>query len=419
MVHSSEPKFKIAMIVDAFPVLSETFIVNQITGLLDSGHEVHIFASRKPDHPEQHSIIDKYNLLDRTHYFNESGSNSVANLALIIKELCSNLRWVSQRGIKSLAQIMLKDNGMWGKLALTRLMLANLSNGGYDIVHCQYGNLGKRVLPIVRNAIMDGKLVTAIRGHDVTQTELYTAEYYAELMEHGHQFMPVSDSLKSILIGFGCSEDKISVVRSGIDCAKFEFRERLQSLDEPMKLITVARLVEMKGLDYSINAVAQLIEQGLNLDYQIIGYGPLFDELNNLIESLGMQEHIRLRGALVHDVLVGELQQSDIFLAPSVTAANGEKEGIPNAVKEAMAQGMPVVATFHSGIPELVDHEVSGILVPERDTLALVSAISRLADNPNIWPSMGRQGRLKVEQHYDLAVVRDSLLGVYQRSLGN
>jgi colanic acid/amylovoran biosynthesis glycosyltransferase len=107
--------------------------------------------------------------------------------------------------------------------------------------------------------------------------------------------------------------------------------------------------------------------------------------------------------------------RADILLAPSVTAADGDEEGIPNVLKEAMASGMPVVGSRHAGIPELIEDKVSGFLVPERDEVALADALQRLAQAPQGWAAMGRAGRTKIEQDYDINRLNERLTGLFEQ----
>ena len=182
-----------------------------------------------------------------------------------------------------------------------------------------------------------------------------------------------------------------------------------------MVVATVARLVEMKGVAYGIRAIACAYECGEDVVYHIVGDGPLRGELEALSHELGIADHIRFHGALPNDAVVALLAQTHVLLAPSVTAANGETEGIPNAVKEAMACGVPIVATRHSGIPELVEDGISGYLVPERDAPALAKRLLDLSRQPECWPAMGRAARAKIERDFDSNALSDALVELYER----
>jgi colanic acid/amylovoran biosynthesis glycosyltransferase len=179
----------------------------------------------------------------------------------------------------------------------------------------------------------------------------------------------------------------------------------------------VGRLVEKKGIEYAIRAVAKLHDQGCDLEYEIIGDGPLRATLQTLIRDLGVAGIVSLPGGKDRNGVIHSLQRADVFLAPSVRAEDGDEDGPANVLKEAMATGLPVVATQHGGIPELVQDGVSGFLVPERDADTLAERLAYLIDHPDAWGSMGRAGRAFVEQHFEKNVVLDELVDFYQQTL--
>ncbi|WP_444677370.1 glycosyltransferase [Halomonas sp. E19] len=146
-----------------------------------------------------------------------------------------------------------------------------------------------------------------------------------------------------------------------------------------------------------MQAVADVASQrpDLNFTYELIGDGPLWEQVAEQVRVLGMESRINLHGALPHDEVQRLLKDADIFLLPSVTASNGDQEGIPVALMEAMASGMPVLSTSHSGIPELVEEGVSGYLVPERDSQGLAAKLLDLLQHPKIRLAFGREGRKK------------------------
>ncbi|HHS83304.1 MAG TPA: colanic acid biosynthesis glycosyltransferase WcaL, partial [Gammaproteobacteria bacterium] len=209
-------------------------------------------------------------------------------------------------------------------------------------------------------------------------------------------------------------EKKIEILHSGINCERFCYQPRELKNGEAVKIFTVARLVEMKGVAYGIKAVAQLIKSGRKICYKIAGDGALREELERLIKELGMENSIQLLGWKGHKELPGLMDDTHILLTPSVTAANGEQEGIPNVVKEAMAMGIPVVGTLHSGIPELVENGVSGYLAPERDSQMLAECLAKLIDQSDRWPEIGKAGRQKVELEFDMNKLNDKLVELYR-----
>jgi len=212
----------------------------------------------------------------------------------------------------------------------------------------------------------------------------------------------------------GCDASKITVLHSGIDISKFEYRARHANPQQQINIISIARLVEMKGIRYSIQAVAQLIKAGRDITYTIIGDGEMRSELEQLITELGVGEQITILGWKKHEEVQRLLDDAHILVAPSVTATRGETEGIPNAVKEAMAMGLPVVSTLHGGNAELIEDGVSGFLVAERDAAALAERLAYLCDHPERWPGMGRAGRAHIEAEFDIETLNNQLVDLYQ-----
>ena len=156
-----------------------------------------------------------------------------------------------------------------------------------------------------------------------------------------------------------------------------------------------------------MRAVRLLLDRGVRAEYRVFGDGPLRERLTALAGELGLGDRVVFEGRQGQEAVREGLDRADVLVAASVTAADGDEEGIPNVLKEAMASGMPVVGTRHAGIPELVDDGISGWLVPERDEAQLAEALVRLAAEPERWPAMGRAGRAKVEREYDIHRLND------------
>jgi colanic acid/amylovoran biosynthesis glycosyltransferase len=215
------------------------------------------------------------------------------------------------------------------------------------------------------------------------------------------------------LENLGCPRSKIRVHPVAVDIAKFE-NIRTPRPSSDLKLISVARLVEKKGIEYSIRAVAALLRQGHRIEYQIIGQGELYGKLGSLIRELGVAKQIRLLGPKLHPEVSSHLSRADVFLAPSITAANGDEEGIPTCILEAMSSGLPVISTRHSGIPEVVQDGINGLLVPERDSEALAAAIARLACAPELCSELGTEGRKFIEQNRDARNINFRIQQLYE-----
>jgi colanic acid/amylovoran biosynthesis glycosyltransferase len=264
-----------------------------------------------------------------------------------------------------------------------------------------------------RLGVLKGKLVTSFRGNDITQFLAAHPGYYDELFREGDIFLPVSKSLKAHLEAAGCPANRIHVLHSGIDCSRFSFSERSHSPGETTRLLGIGRLVPKKGWGDAIDAVENALKMGRKIHFAIAGDGPLRQVLERAIADKGIQDAVTLLGWRDHDEITQLLNQSHLLIAPSVTTAEGDQEGIPNVLKEAMAMGLPVLSTWHSGIPELVEDGVTGYLVSERDVAGMTHRLNHLCDHPEQWAEMGRKARLKIEEEFDMEKLNDELAKIY------
>jgi colanic acid/amylovoran biosynthesis glycosyltransferase len=408
---------RIAMFVDGFLPVTETFIVRQITGLQTRGHAVDVFASRPVDPKDLNQDAVRAGLLDRVRYYR--GPRSFRQRAL------DGLRLAAAAGRrKQLAFAATLNVLKYRRAALSLDLLyaaatvqAHARHGEYDVIHCQFGPLGVLAMRLRGIGILSGRLVTAFRGYDATAHLRAHPWSYRQLFRAGDLFCPVSASLKTRIVAAGCPEEKVVVLGSGIDVGRFAWAPRQPVSGGPMRLVTVARLVEKKGVADALEAVGRLVQRGTNVTYTIAGDGPLRPRLERRIEELGLSARVRLLGWVDGERIPGLLAEAHVVVAPSITAPDGDQEGIPNVLKEAMASGMPVVSTRHSGIPELVDDGVSGFLVAEGDVPALTDRLAYLADHVEIWPAMGRAGRTKVEEQFDIERLNDRLVELYYNLL--
>lgn len=352
----------------AFPEFIQPFVLNQIVGLIKRGHEVTILAPTEKSYaasftalsnvPKKlHADIVKHNLLARTYY---------------------------------------------KKLPLHKRV--------FDVILCQQGTLGENFLKEYKKKCnIKGKIITFLRGRDITARLAERPERYKELFSQGALFLPVCKYFKNILIQHGCPSSKILVLHAAIDCKKFRFKERELHANSSIKLITTGRLVEKKGIEYAIRAVAQLSSKYPQLEFSIIGGGPLEEKLKALVQELNIGSHVKFLGWRTQDEVANFLDTAHIFLLPAVTAEDHDQEGISNALKEAMACGLPVIATYHSGNQELVEHGISGYLVHERNIDELAEKIEYLIQHSEKWSEMGKRGRKKVVHEYDMEIETNKL----------
>ncbi|MEA5567908.1 glycosyltransferase [Anabaena sp. UHCC 0399] len=412
---------RIAFIVGNFPVISETFILNQVTGLIVRGHKVDIYVheNRQLNNSAKfHPDVEKYHLLRLTHHKPDIPNNYLYRFLRGLFLILANFHKSPLILLRSLN--IFKYGKQAASLRLLYLAIPMLKSSPYDLIHCQFGTFALEGMNLRDIGAITGKLITSFRGYDISLFVQQKGEnVYDSLFAKGDFFLTNCEYFRARAIKLGCEPQKVLVHGSGIDCHRFPYQERYHEPGRKIRIATTGRLIEKKGIEYSIIAVAKVAKIYPNIEYHIIGDGELKENLQQLIHSLNISEQVKLVGWKTQPEIIDILTQSDIFIAPSVTAKNGNQDAPVNTLKEAMIMGLPVIATTHGGIPELVEDAISGFLVPERDTDAIAEKLTYLIEHPEIWPSMGRAGHTFVKSHYDMNKLNDELVEIYRYVITN
>lgn len=388
---------KIAFFAPPFPKRSETFIVNQVVGLLDAGHDVTVFADDKPEKPLSDDRTTEYDLADRTIY-SRTAESVVEGLTNVTDALPRILTTAPNRAD------LVFDAARVGRTAPNYLQnLATFLDHGesFDLCHAHFGIVGRK-WSFVSDLPGQGPFLTTFYGFDVTSLvhpDHY--DYYERFWSRCDACIGISQHIRSRMIMLGCPEEQSIRHPIGVDVDRFDYTERRVSSDEPLRIASVARFAPKKGLQYAIDAVAQCRAEGRNVEYHIAGDGPLRSSLESRIADHGIEDSVTLLGwqtpAEVNDLL----HRSHLFIQPSVTTEAGDMEGQALVFQEAQATGLPVVGTYHDGIPEGVSERESGLLVPERDVEALADAIAFFDHDRDRVPEYGRAGRRLIEEEFD------------------
>jgi colanic acid/amylovoran biosynthesis glycosyltransferase len=398
----------IAFIVDEFPSVSQTFVLNQITGLLDRGHQVDVFTRAVRAGEQPHPDVLRYHLLERTRKLSCPANRWMRVIRGI--NLCRQKMRVNPRAVCRSLNVF-----RYGRTAssLTLLFEAAPFFRHYDIVHCQFGHNG-RFGAILKELGLQQKLVVTFHGWDVRKGIAQGGAIYGELWNQADCLIAISDYNREHLLRFGGDPKKIVYHPVGIDCKRFLCEREPAAADcKSVRILSVARLVKEKGLEFGLRAVHLLKQErpDISLRYDIIGEGRLRPSLEQLIDQLRLGDSVRLLGAKSQDEVIAALRASDILLAPSLA------EALPVSLMEAHAAGLPVLATQVGSVNQIVQDEVTGFLVPPGDAAALCRRLVELIDDPEKRLEMGRRGRHHVKLHYDVDRLNDRLVDLYQELL--
>jgi glycosyltransferase involved in cell wall biosynthesis len=226
-----------------------------------------------------------------------------------------------------------------------------------------------------------------------------------------------SESLRRALLDLGCDPQKIEIQRTGIPLEEFPFRDRVVPKNSEWRFVQAGRLIEKKGLPVTLRAFSIFLKQHPGANLTIAGEGPLLPELQRIARELGVADRVSFTGFVSQEQLREIYYRSHIFLHPSQIGRDGNQEGVPNSMLEAMATGLPVFATEHGGIPEAIENGVSGVLVAEGDDEALARALLNAAKDPDSLSQIARCGANAVRQKFDLSNQAQRLEDVYLKLL--
>ena len=298
-----------------------------------------------------------------------------------------------------------------------RRIAAEIERVHGEVLHIYFGNIAVHLLPLMRRAPVP--VIVSFHGADagVDMDQPAYREAAEEMFQLARLVLARSKALAERLVALGCPQEKIRIHRTGIPLERFPFVPRSAPEDGEWRLFQACRLIPKKGLATALEAFARFVEKHPRATFQIAGEGPLLDELSAKAASLGLADRVRFTGFLSHDALVEQLAAAHIFVHPSETGPDGNQEGVPNAMLEAMSTGIPVAATYHGGIPEAVDDGVSGFLVAERDAQGLAEALLKLVADPGRYAAMGAAAAQSVAERFEQARQAIVLEGFYTEAV--
>ena len=302
-----------------------------------------------------------------------------------------------------------------------KTILNFLKEHNVSICHFHYGTDAGMYLKVIKRVKIPS--VVSFYGYDCSSFPSwyfgYGKLYLRRVFHEADIFLSMSEDMKKDLIALGCPEEKIIVHYHGTDVQKFQFKREYKDSD-PVSLLIVAALVPQKGHIFLFEALKDVIQKIPDIQLRIVGdsFGKYFylkDDFKKFIETNRLSGNVTFLGALPYlsQEFFEEFKNADIFVHPSVISETGEKEGIPGTIIEAMASGLPVITTYHAGIPYIIDNRKTGILIKEWDVDALSEAIINLALDRPARERIGKNGREFAVNNLDLKVKEVELEDLY------
>ncbi len=298
----------------------------------------------------------------------------------------------------------------WARAAMKRRLSGGdphlqsiLEQEGVRLMHAHFGPTACRLFEVRR--ITRLPLVVSFYGYDASMTGVVSefAESYRRLFDIGDAFLVEGPAMKSKLEALGCPSSKLRIQRIAVDPMRYRFRAREGGGNAPITLLQCGRMVEKKGYPISLKALAEARRHDRRLRLRIVGDGPGRPAVEALVAELDLGDAVTLLGSRSRRELLDEMERADLYLQPSLTAADGDSEGgAPTTLLEAQACGLPILTTRHADIPTVVREGDTALLADEGDVGGLAANISLLAGAPERWASMGRAGRAQVEERHDV-----------------
>ena len=411
---------KIAYLAPEIPALSATFVYNEILQLGDLNTEVVPFSVHKPFSEALNPALDVMKK-DVIHIYEYSKSVVLfAHLLLLL-----------QHPLRYLATLKLVVADMF-KLGLCSRNAMGLA--------FRYFYAGKVARDLMRNQCQH---VHAHFAHVPTDITMYAASFSGisfsvtahanDLFERGWLlkekvqrsafFATISEFNQRFLAEIGVDTEKVRIIRCGVDAEQFSQRQGFVS-NLTLKVGVVGRLVEKKGIDTLIKALSLLIKQGQKIELSIAGAGPLTDELASLVQQTGLTPtEVKFLGAIPHTQVADFIESLDVFILPCKQDGNGDMDGIPVVLMEAMLSGVPVISTEISGIPELVINKETGLLVQPGNEHVLAEAMSSIINDASLKEVMIKQAVTKVSNEFSLKGNTEKLhalfSGIVNKNKGN
>jgi len=411
---------KIAFITNVFPVLYNTFTVNEIEQLMQKGHGVTVFSLHRWYRPVNYEKSIK--MADAVQYFEDVLARGRGAVMKILVEHSGKIHRISPRAYEFIGRYLFSgrvdaaiakkyhDQLGWSVYALADLARA-IQSERFDVIHAGYGNRPAEA------AMALSRMTGVPFSFEAHAYDLFVDFPFAdEKIREAAKIFTISNYNKDYFIGkLGCPPEKVAVMRVPIDkahCDRIPEQERENDL-----LVAVCRLHPIKGLDYALEALKLVAEKRKSVRLILVGDGPQRAHLERMTQKLSLQNNVVFSGSKGNDEALALVAKATAFVLPSVIVANGDRDGIPTSLIEAMYLRTPVISTRVSGIPELIDDGMNGLLAEPGDVQGLARKIEQVLGDPALRERLGRAAREKVEHGFYVQDTAEVLLGGWKETI--
>lgn len=377
-----------AYVLKMYPRFSETFVVNELLAVEAAGEAVDVFSLRPPNDGRFHESLAEVRA--GVTYVRSSGLRA-ADVWSVLGAARGELPGLADC-LDELLAVAVVDAVQAVEVAV------QLRRRGITHVHAHFGSVATTVARLAAR-LADVPYSFTAHAKDIFHQEVDREDLCRKLAD-AVGVVTVSDfNLDHLRSTYGPAANRVRRVYNGLDLDRFPYAD---PSGRPPVIAAVGRLVEKKGFDDLLDAVALLVGDGVAVRLDLVGTGPCEADLTAQVQRLGLSGCVRMLGALPQGRVREIVQGAAVFAAPCVVAADGNRDGLPTVLLEAMALGTPSVGTPVTGIPEVVRDGETGLLVPERDPAALAAALRRLLDDAALRARLAGAARALVEQEFDV-----------------
>lgn len=415
-------KLNIAVVVGSFPELSETFILNQITDLIDKGHNVKIFSYKKGNQALMHQAVTDYQLLDNTIYYPEFPVSLLQRLKDCLSFLSNNRKKIS---FKKIVRIFNPFGNFRNAINLRSFYNASwfLTKGDFDIIHVHFANKATLIADLMEKKVIEGsRLVTSFHGYDIIPAKVndYNKEY--DLVFRKSAAITSNSTFTTELIAKTTADTrKIFLLPEGLRTNQYKLNTPRSALKNEVHILFCGRLVEFKAPDLAVEIMRVLVREKnyRHIKLSMIGLGPLQKKVETLIEEYGLKDYIYMWGGRKQEEVIQLMNQADIFLLPGIhQSSDGRAENQGLVIQEAQALELPVVVSDAGGMKYGLIENETGFVVREKDVQGFVDKLELLINNRELRNKMGVAGRKFVEKNFDTVILGNRLEKVYYDIIG-
>lgn len=391
---------KVLLVVSSFPNLSETFIIQEIRELNKRKIDVYLVTNRFNE--------DKYSLDIESHI-------KKSKIIVLQNSPLEKVKIFLVQCVKSPKNLIAPILSMRKKSSrinlFEELLLSELPK--FETIICHFAINGNKAVSWKDTGLIAGKIITHFHGSGLTSNNPQKG-VYPRLQEVGDAFIVNSSYTRSKAVNKGYPKERIVLIPALFDQEKFEKNKKVEYFGDKLRILSVGRLIKLKGWKYGILAIKKLIEAGYtNVEYKIVGDGPDYNELEFLIATNNLGNYIKLLGPKSPDDVCEEMTNSDIFLMPGIIDDDGRCEAQGLVVLEAQAVGLPIIASRIGGLPDSMKDGFSGFLCSEKSIEEIVNEILKFYFDSTLLVQFSKNAKDYVNEKFYVPKLMENLLFVY------